>query len=117
MPRIGALDRRIQFRRAQGSDDGFTSAPGWNTADPAADNFGAPIWAAKHDVSDTERFRAHEEAASITTRFTVRWSTLTRSVTPADRLVCDGTVYEITGIKEGEGRRDWLEFTCAARSD
>lgn len=113
----GSLDRRIQFRRAQASDDGFTSAPAWNTATPEADNLGAPIWAAKHDISDSERFRAGEESASITTRFTVRWSSFTRSITPADRLVCEGTVYEVTGIKEGPGRREWLEITCSARSD
>lgn len=117
MPGAGSLDRRIQFRRAQGADDGFTSASGWNAADPAADNLGSPVWAAKHDISDSERFRAGEEAASITTRFTVRWSSFTRTITPADRLVCEGTVYEITGIKEGLGRREWLEITCAARSD
>ena len=117
MMRAGRLDRRIQFRRAQVSDDGLTSAPAWSTAMPEADNLGTPIWAAKHDISDSERFRAGEVAASITTRFTVRWSSFTRSITPADRLVCEGTAYEITGIKEGPGRREWLEITCSARSD
>lgn len=115
--RAGRLDRRVQFRRARGSDDGFTSAAGWNAADPAADNTGPVLWAAKEDISDSERFRAGEEAASITTRFVLRWSSLTRNITPKDRLVCEGTVYEIVGIKEGEGRHRWLEFTCAARSD
>ena len=106
----GALDRRIQFRRAALVDDGLASVP------QMADH-GQPVWAAKSDLSDGERWRAGEVAARITSRFTVRWSSFIRDITPADELVCEGVTYEITGIKEGRGYRQWLELTCAARSD
>ncbi|PHP28002.1 head-tail adaptor protein [Limimaricola cinnabarinus] len=107
------LDRRVQFRRATFADNGFNSSRDWNAADPAADNLGSRIWAQKTDLSDGERWRAGEVAAHVTTRFVVRYSSFTVSITPADRIVCEGDVYEITGIKEGEGRRQWLEITCA----
>ncbi|MGP3699195.1 head-tail adaptor protein [Rhodobacter sp. NSM] len=106
----GALDRLIQFRRATLTDDGFSSVETW------ADH-GAPIWASKADLSDGERWRSAEVAASVTTRFTVRWSSFTADLTPRDRLVCEGREYEIVGVKEGAGRRQWLEITAAARTD
>ena len=104
------LDRRIQFRRATLTDDGFSQVEVW------ADH-GAPVWASKSDISDGERWRAAEVAASVTTRFVVRWSIFTADLTPRDRLVCEGREYEIVGVKEGAGRRQWLEVTAAARTD
>lgn len=106
----GRLDRRVQFRRAAKSDDGFTSGKKtWG-------DHGSPVWAEKKDISDGERWRAGEVGASITTRFTVRSSTFTRDLTPKDRLTCDSIAYDIHGIKE-IGRRDRLEITASARVD
>jgi len=106
----GKLDRRIQFRRYSEADDGYSLAETW------ADH-GSPVWASKADLSDGEKWRAGEVAASVTTRFIIRSSTFSRGVTPKDRLVCDGETYEISGIKEGKGRKRWLEITCATRAD
>ena len=106
----GKLDRKIQFRRYSEADNGYEMAQTW------ADH-GSLISADKKDLSDGEKWRAGEVAASISTRFTVRYSTFSKGVTPKDRLVCDGVTYEINGIKEGEGRRQWLELTCGARVD
>lgn len=108
--RAGALDRRVQLRRAAMVDDGVAPREVW------ADH-GAPVWAAKKDISDGERWRAGEVQAHVTTRFTLRWSSFSAAITPKDRLRCDGLEYEIVGIKEGAGRRRWLELTCAARTD
>lgn len=108
--RAGDLDRRVQVRRAGLSDDGFAQVEAW------ADH-GAPVWAAKRDISDGERWRAGEVQAHVTTRFTLRWSPFSADITPKDRLICEGQEYEIVGIKEGAGRRQWLELTCAARTD
>nr|WP_256370897.1 head-tail adaptor protein [Rhodovulum sp. ES.010] len=92
------------------ADDGFTTAAGEFVA------YGAPVWAGKRDIADGERWRAGEVAAHVTTRFTVRSTAFTRNITPADRLVCEGVSYGITGIKE-IGRRQWLEITAGARAD
>jgi head-tail adaptor len=106
----GALDRRVQFRRATLTDDGFALVEVWA-------NHGDPHPAAKRDLSDGERLRAGEVQAHVTTRFVLRWSPFTADLTPKDRLVCEGREFEIVGIKEAEGRRQWIEITCAARID
>jgi SPP1 family predicted phage head-tail adaptor len=106
----GKLDRRIQFQRATLTDNGLEQVQTFA-------NHGAAIWASKADISDGERWRAGEVQAHVTTRFTVRWSSFTADIDPRDRLVCEGVVYEIAGEKEAKGRRQWLEFTCAARND
>lgn len=54
--KAGQLDRRVQFRRAAVSAGAFGQAEEW------ADH-GAPVWAAKKDVSDGERWRAGDVAA------------------------------------------------------
>lgn len=104
------LDRMVQFRRATLSDSGVSD-------DETFVDHGVPYPAAKKDVNDSERWRAGEVGASMTTRFTVRYSGFTAGITPKDQLVCDGKTYEITGIKEVQDRRTYLEITAAARND
>lgn len=103
----GKLDRRLQFLRAAIIDDGYQSAPGPYIA------HGAPVWAAKLEVSDAERFRAGTVSPVITTRFQVRWSSFTAGIDRTDRLACEGKDYAIVGIKE-IGRREGLEFSTVA---
>lgn len=105
----GNLDRRVQFRRAALTDDGFGSVETWA-------DLGSEVWAAKADIPDGERWRAGAVAASVTTRFQLRWSGFSTGITPKDRLVCEGREYDITGIKE-IGRREGLEITANARAD
>jgi SPP1 family predicted phage head-tail adaptor len=106
----GRLDRRVQFRRSVLADDGLSMVETFA-------NHGAPVWASKRELSDAERFRAGEVQAHITARFVVRYSAFTESITAKDRLVCDGQEFEITGIKETEKRRTFLEISAAARDD
>jgi SPP1 family predicted phage head-tail adaptor len=109
MTTAGKLDRRVQFQRATTSDDGFTQVETFA-------NHGSPVWAEKTEVSDAERWRAGEVAASITCRFRVRYSAFSAGITPKDRLTCEGRTYDISGIKEIE-RREGFEITAAARVD
>ncbi|WP_353474788.1 head-tail adaptor protein [Salipiger sp. H15] len=104
------LDREVQVLRRVTGDDGFTSELG----DFAA--LGAPVRAKRTDVSDGERWRAGEVAASIMSRFLVRWSPFTAGITPKDRLTCDGLEFDIVGLKEVK-RRHWIEITGSARTD
>jgi SPP1 family predicted phage head-tail adaptor len=110
MGSAGPLDRRVQFQRATLTDNGLEQVETFA-------NHGSPVSARKTDVSDGERARAGEVQAHITTRFLVRYSTFTAALTPKDRAVSGGVTYDISGVKEGAGRRQWLEITCAARSD
>ncbi|ABN75753.1 head-tail adaptor protein [Cereibacter sphaeroides] len=105
-----AYDRLVQFLRAPLVEDEFGSAPGPIAA------LGAPVRGSKLDVSDRERWQAGEIAASVTTRFRVRWSPFTAGITPRDSLECEGLVYEIVGVKE-VGRRVEIEITAGARTD
>jgi head-tail adaptor len=110
MASAGALDRFVQFRRATISPGALEQVETWA-------NHGAPVWASKADLSDGEKWRGGEVSASVTTRFVLRWSPFTSDISPKDRLICEGVTYEIVGKKEGKGRRQWIELTCAARSD
>lgn len=103
------MDRRLQFLRAALTDDGYSAVETWA-------DYGSPVWAAKIEISDGERWRAGAVDASVTTRFRIRWSSFSAELTPKDRLSCEGRVFNITGIKE-LGRRDGLEITAAARAD
>ena len=105
----GKLDRRIQFQRKSLVSDGMGFAEVWA-------NEGGMIYANKKDISDGERWRAGEVQANVTTRFVVRWNSVTALVTPAWRLVCEGLEYDIFGVKEIERRR-FIEITGAARND
>ena len=104
------LDRKIQFYRSSLVDSGVSE-------DEVFDVHGDPYPAAKKDVSDSERWRAGEVGASMTCRFTVRYSEFTRDISPKDRILCEDVFYDISGIKEVGGRRHYLEITAAARGE
>lgn len=72
--------------------------------------------AQKKDVSDGEKLRAAQVGASVTTRFLLRWDSLTSTITAADRLTYDGVQYQISGTKE-LGRREGIEITAARPND
>lgn len=104
------LDRKITLQRAtrtQSSSSGETIET-WGTL--------ATVWASRRDVSDAERVAAAQVAATISTRFQIRWGSTWASLNPKDRLVSDGRVYDIVGVKE-IGRRDGLEISALARAD
>jgi SPP1 family predicted phage head-tail adaptor len=105
----GKLDRRITIERAnttKNSDNEPVTA--WAEL--------AKRWASKKDVSDGEKIRAAEVGATVTTRFQVRWDSVTKTITGADRIVYDGQVYEIEGTKELE-RREGVEITASRQND
>tara|TARA_R110002110_G_scaffold75669_6_gene199928 strand:- start:458 stop:802 length:345 start_codon:yes stop_codon:yes gene_type:complete len=112
--RPGEMKHRVQFLRGQMSDDGLQNAIVWG--DPVNDVIGPKLWAKRTPISDAERWRAGQVSANITARFVVYCSALTSSITPKDRLVCNGTVYDIMGIKDVEYDKMWLEITVAARA-
>lgn len=104
----GKLDRVVQFLRSTLIDDGFSSVETFVI-------HGTPVFAAKKDISDGERWRAGAVSATVSARFIVRYSAFTAALTAADQMECEGVTYDINGIKEGEGRRRWLEITAAAK--
>ena len=102
------LDRRVTFQRPETTDDGFSKVDVW--LDLVATR------AKVTPVSDGERWRAGEVGASVTHRFQVRWLNALADLNPKDRLIYEGRVFNISGVKE-MGRRDGLEVTASARAD
>lgn len=111
--RPGEMKHQVQFLRGQLLDNGLQKEIVWG--DPVDDVIGPKLWAKRTPISDGEIWRASQVSANITARFVVYWSALTSSITPKDRLVCNGTVYDISGIKDLGDDRMWLEFTASAK--
>ena len=102
------MDRRVRLERATPTADGFGEPiDSWATL--------ADVWAAVTPVSDGERARQAEVAATVSHRFVIRWSATTGAVTPRDRLVYGGRVFDIRGVKE-IGRREGVEISAEARA-
>ena len=109
----GRRDARIEVQRQVTEKNSLNEdVASWVTV--------ATRWADKLDVSDGERVRAAEVGAIITSRFRVLRDSVTRTVTPIDRIVVRDAIggdrlYDIVGVKEIERRG--FEITAAARAD
>lgn len=103
------LDRRVSFLAAILTKDEFNvDVETWAPF--------ATVPAAVTPVSDGERVRAAEVAASISARVLTRWSPALAALTPANRVRHEGRDYNIVNKKE-LGRRQWLEFSVEARAE
>lgn len=109
------LDRQITIQRATETRDTFhnlVQGP-WNNL--------ITVRAAKQEISDGEKVRAQkvraqEMGADITMRFQVRWNRTIATVNAKDRLLFEGKLFEILGVKE-IGRREGREITATTRID
>jgi len=102
-----ALDREIQFQRANATSDGF----GGSTLTWA--DHGQVIPALRRDVKDSETVAAGVFRERSMIRFQVRSTAFTRGITADDRISHEGQLWGIVGIKEpAQGRRrQLLEIT------
>lgn len=73
-------------------------------------------WAARFDISDSEKLAGYGAVSTLISRFTVRDSSDTRGISVDDRLQHDGRDWDVTGIKEAKdaGGR-FLEITTKVR--
>ena len=127
----GKLTHRITVQRQQSAAqfaDGAAFADGATFADtpggPVVDAFGGEqftwvdafsVWAERSDLSDSERAASGQVQSARTSRFKIRDSDDARSVTPRDRIIHEGQIYNIHHVKEALGgtRRKFLEITAA----
>lgn len=109
----GKLDRWVTIQRATVTQDPGSgeNVETWGTF--------ATLRAAYKPVSDGEKFSAGEVTATLSARFTVRWSTAWDDISSLDRLTFEGRNFDIVGAKEveAEGRRRFIEITTSARSE
>ncbi|KQS87365.1 hypothetical protein ASG58_01465 [Rhizobium sp. Leaf383] len=108
------LDRKVTFQRVEKVVDSFNEeVETWSDL--------ATVWARRRDASDSQKIEmlaAGQVGSFRVSRFTVRSSTLARSVTPVDRLLHDGVVWQINGVKElDEGRHRFIEITASRDAD
>lgn len=73
----------------------------------------ATVWAEVEAISDGERWRAMQVAATVTHRFRIRWGL---GVTVLDRVRLEGRDFEISGVTEID-RRAGQEITAIARAE
>jgi SPP1 family predicted phage head-tail adaptor len=105
----GPLDRKITLERFSTTYNEFNEPfEGWATL--------AVRSASKDDVSDGEKLRAAQVGATITSRFRVRYDSVTSTLTAADRLTYEGKQFSIVGTKE-IGRREGIEITASVPND
>lgn len=102
------LNRHIRFLRAEWVPDGYGGST--STHEP----FGLIVAASRRDISDAEKVSAGRLQSEVAARFRVRSTPFTRSITADDRLSCDGKTFEITGIKEVDGLRGFLEISAVS---
>ena len=107
--RAGKLDRKIVLQRATMVQNEFNEpVPSWGVL--------CTVSAESMPVSDSERVRSSQVGAEITMRFGIRYSSVTATLDPRDRLIYGGKVFEIVGIKE-LGRREGFEISARAAGE
>ncbi len=105
MVAIGEMRRRITIQRF-----GYTVEPEGTVVENWTEV--ATVWAARGDLSDSEKLAGYGPVSTLVTRFTVRDTAVSRGFLAEDRVLHDGREWEVTGIKEtrdGQGR--FLEIT------
>lgn len=112
MQTIGSMDRRITIERLnEGAQNGFGEpAQTWETL--------TSVWAARSDVRDSEKIAAGQRDSALMSRFVVRSSATTRTLSSADRINHESAIWNIHGVKEtAEGRKRFIEITAVRDSD
>lgn len=111
----GELDRRIVLQRLLGSEvNAFNEkVSSWTAI--------GTVWARRRDASDSQKIEflaAGQVGSFIVSRFTVRSSSLSRSITPVDRFLHENRVWQINGVKEADqGRHRFIEITASRDAD
>ncbi len=74
------------------------------------------VWAKRQDVSDGEKWRSGQMAATRLSRFVIRYDQDLANLDARDRLILDGGIWNIAGVKT-IGVRDLLEITADVRGE
>jgi head-tail adaptor len=100
----GELDRRVTVRRATETVNDLGE-----TIETWADL--ATLWMGYKAASDGEKLSNGQTLASMASRFTARWSSVSQTITPNDRLFFMAREWQITGVKT-IGRNDMIEISA-----
>lgn len=110
MANAGMLRDRVTFERLNdGTDDlGNVSDGTWSEIGGAGQS---TVWGGFRPERSGERLEAGRTESSVMGTLTVRSSTVTRSITEADRVQIDSVAYDIRGITNPDRRNKYLEMT------
>ncbi|WP_112317530.1 phage head closure protein [Rhodovulum viride] len=98
------LDRRVTFERQGAGRNALNEPTGaWESL--------ATLWAARTDLTETERAAAGQIGAVRAARFTLRRSDLALGLTAADRMKVGGHVWNITGVA---ARGRWVDVLAVS---
>ncbi len=104
--RSGRLDRIITLQRAITTQDSYgEEIKTWTDI--------ADVWAERQQLRGEERWQAQQTVAKIEAIYRIRWKA---GLTPIDRLIDDGRIYDIQACSE-IGRREGLELQVSARAE
>lgn len=105
--RAGDLRDRITVQRATQGDDGFgNTVTGWTDH--------LTVWANVRETPGKEVVAAGRVEASRTATIRVRASSLSRTITPADRIIARGQIWNIRSVSAVGDGRELIEFLCEA---
>jgi len=105
--RAGRLDRRIIIQENTPTQNGVGSE-----VDSWSDLY--VVWAEVIPVRGTERYAGSQDAAVIEEKFKIRYL---KGITPKNRILYNGRIYDIKGAPLEIGRREGLEIQAKARAD
>lgn len=107
--RSESLDRRITLQRATTTrDEAGQIIKSWGEL--------ATVWASRRRASARETLAAAEVSAAITDVFECRRDSAWADLSPLDRLVFEGRIYDVVSVDE-IGRREGLRIAAVARAD
>lgn len=108
--KAGDLDRRITILRAVKVTDPASGQEVETWIDLAT------IWASWRRATAREQLAAAEISAEVTDVFRIRWSSVTRSITPEDRVLYNGREYNLVEATE-IGRHEGMMLRGNARAE
>lgn len=105
MTAAGSLNTRIVVQRATTGDDGYGNViTGWA--------YLLTVWANVRETPGKETVAAGRLEASRTATIRIRASSDAKAITPADRVLARGQIWNIRSIAAVDDGRSLLELLC-----
>lgn len=95
----GSLNHRVTIRRLSNVPANEFNEPPDQWVDFTT------LYASVKDVTANEEYRSDEITGEITTRFEVRWSSVSKTIDVRDRVKFNGAEYNIISVRETKRNR------------
>ena len=103
---VGDLRHRVTIQATTAVQDSSGSYPeSWSDV--------ATVWARMRPISGREFFAAEQAQSEVTHEVTIRFR---RGISPANRLLFDGRVFDIGAVINADERNEWMILYCTERT-